>query len=243
MGREAIGTATWRGATAEVKVLLESQDLILRGGIRARLPRAGISDVVADGERVRVRVNGEPLVLILGEPEAGRWAEALLKAPPTLAEKLGISAATPARVRGVADHARRAAHPGAPPPPRRPLRPPPPPPVASPRPRRRAPRAGGGGPPHDALRAALAGAETEMVGEASALVAVLHDATDLDAAVAVAETVPDLPVWFVYPKGTSGPIGGETVRARLRERGYIDSKTSAVSDRFTATRYRRRTIG
>ncbi|MEZ5212210.1 hypothetical protein [Gordonia sp. (in: high G+C Gram-positive bacteria)] len=198
MGREAIGTATWRGATAEVKVLLESQDLILRGGIRARLPRAGISDVVADGERVRVRVNGEPLVLILGEPEAGRWAEALLKAPPTLAEKLGISAATPALVLGVAD---------------------------------------------DALRAALAGAETEMVGEASALVAVLHDATDLDAAVAVAETVPDLPVWFVYPKGTSGPIGGETVRARLRERGYIDSKTSAVSDRFTATRYRRRTIG
>lgn len=198
MGREAIGTATWRGATAEVKVLLESQDLILRGGIRARLPRAGISDVVADGERVRVRVNGEPLVLILGEPEAGRWAEALLKAPPTLAEKLGISAATPALVLGVAD---------------------------------------------DALRAALAGAETEMVGEASALVAVLHDATDLDAAVAVAETVPDLPVWFVYPKGTSGPIGGETVRARLRERGYIDSKTSAVSDRFTATRYRRRTTG
>ncbi|UQE75087.1 hypothetical protein MYK68_00080 [Gordonia sp. PP30] len=198
MRREAIGTATWRGATAEVKVLLESQDLILRGGIRARLPRAGISDVVADGDRVRVRVNGEPLVLILGEPEAGRWAEALLKAPPTLAEKLGISAATPALVLGVAD---------------------------------------------DALRAALAGAETEMVGEASALVAVLHDATDLDAAVAVAETVPDLPVWFVYPKGTSGPIGGETVRAHLRERGYIDSKTSAVSDRFTATRYRRRTTG
>jgi hypothetical protein len=47
MGRETTTLVTWRGVTAEAKVLLESTELILRGGIKAKLPRASLSDVRA----------------------------------------------------------------------------------------------------------------------------------------------------------------------------------------------------
>ena len=38
MGREAICDCTFAGTTAEVKALLESEELILRGDIRMRVP-------------------------------------------------------------------------------------------------------------------------------------------------------------------------------------------------------------
>lgn len=91
MGREAEATAHWRGAIGTVRVLLESQELILRGEIRARIPRSAISSVTADGDNLCLVAHGEPLVLNLGEPEANRWVTAMLKPLPTLAEKLGIS--------------------------------------------------------------------------------------------------------------------------------------------------------
>ena len=44
-------------------------------------------------------------------------------------------------------------------------------------------------------------------------------------------------VWVVHPKGRDAfPSDGE-VRMELRGRGYVDNKTSAVSDKLTATRY------
>ncbi len=196
MGREAVGTADWRGETAEVRALLESQEIILRGGIRARLPRSGITAVTSEGGRLRLLSGGEPLVLTLGEVEADRWVTALLKPPPSLAAKLGISDAKRAFVIGVADD--------------------------------------------EALSAALDGASTDALGDAAILVAVLRDEADLEASFGVAESVPQLPVWFVSPKGGTGPVGAGEVRAYLRERGYVDSKSSAVSDRLTATRYARR---
>ena len=38
MGREAICTCDWAGEVTEVKALLETSEIILRGGIRKRIP-------------------------------------------------------------------------------------------------------------------------------------------------------------------------------------------------------------
>lgn len=193
MGREARAIADWRGQTAQVKALLESHEIVLRGGIRARIPRSDVTAVATVGGRLDLLAAGEPLVLTLGEPEAGKWAAALLRPPPSLADKLGVSTSKRAFVTGsLAD---------------------------------------------GTLRAALAGATTEALSDATLIVAVLEREADLDAAFAVAESAPHLAIWCVYPKGSVSSVGDSQVRNYLRERGYIDSKTSAVSDRLTATRY------
>lgn len=90
MGREAVAIAHWRGEVAEVKVLLESSEIILRGAIKARIARADVSDVAVSAGRLQLRADGEVLVLQLGESEAVKWRGVLLQPPPTLASKLGI---------------------------------------------------------------------------------------------------------------------------------------------------------
>ena len=45
------------------------------------------------------------------------------------------------------------------------------------------------------------------------------------------------PLWLVYPKGSKGPLNEAAVRRILREAGYADSKSCAVSATHTATRY------
>lgn len=90
MGREAIAVAHWRGEVAEVKALLESTEIILRGTIKARIPRSSISEISVSADELKVRCDGKPLVLELGETEARKWREVLVKPPPTLASKLGV---------------------------------------------------------------------------------------------------------------------------------------------------------
>lgn len=83
------------------------------------------------------------------------------------------------------------------------------------------------------LAAALAGARTDEAAAASVIIACIENATDLHAALAVPGA---LPIWAVYPKGRSD-FGDAAIRSHLRERGYRDTKSCAVSDRRTATRY------
>lgn len=90
MGREAVAVAHWRGEVAEVKVLLKSSEIILRGAIKARIARADVFDVAVSAGRLQLRADGEVLVLQLGESEAVKWRDVLLQPPPTLASKLGI---------------------------------------------------------------------------------------------------------------------------------------------------------
>ncbi|HEX7659236.1 MAG TPA: hypothetical protein VF444_07125 [Pseudonocardiaceae bacterium] len=194
MGRETVTTAEWRGARAEVRALLESQEIILRGAIRARIPRSDVNAVTVSGDELRVMAGDEPLVLALGASEAASWASALRKPPPSLAEKLGVSTAKPAYVWGSPDD--------------------------------------------QSLREALVGAVTDKPTDASVIVAVIADEADLDAIFALARSAPNLPLWCVYPKGRGGPDA--VIRDYLRSRGYVDTKTSAVSDRLTAMRYKRR---
>ena len=48
-----------------------------------------------------------------------------------------------------------------------------------------------------------------------------------------------LPLWTVYPKGKAGQFGDTAIRTALRDAGWRDTKSCAVSERLTATRYNR----
>lgn len=109
MGREATCTCRWGGDSGEVKVLLEADELIVRGAFRRSVPRAAIAGIEVDGECLRFQADGEPVALELGPTQAARWREAMLKAAPTLAAKLGIGPASPAHLIGACDDAALAA--------------------------------------------------------------------------------------------------------------------------------------
>ena len=103
MGREATCACDWNGTKAEVKALIEPPELILRGGIRRRIPIAAMKQIRADGERLRFKLNGEPVVLNLGSDVTAKFAKALTTPPPSLAKKLGIAAESVVRMIGEVD--------------------------------------------------------------------------------------------------------------------------------------------
>lgn len=88
MGQEARCLARVGERVVEVKALLESDELILRGEHRARLPFAGLDGVEAADGHLTLHQDGETIVLELG-PAAERWA-AKIRNPPTLLDKLGV---------------------------------------------------------------------------------------------------------------------------------------------------------
>lgn len=103
MGREAQCTCIWNGAKSDVKALLEPPELILRGEIRRRLPFAELKNIRAEGNSLHFKFEDESVSLQLGGEAAAKWAEALLKPPPTLAKKLGITPETTIRMIGPVD--------------------------------------------------------------------------------------------------------------------------------------------
>jgi hypothetical protein len=88
---------------AEVKVLIEPPELILRGGVRRRIPIAAMKQIRADGDRLRFMFNREPVVLNLGSDVTAKFAKALTTPPPSLAKKLGIAAESVVRMIGEVD--------------------------------------------------------------------------------------------------------------------------------------------
>jgi hypothetical protein len=108
MGQEANCVCDWNGPAgrveaARVKALLEPPELILRGEIKRRIPYASMKQVAAQGARLRFRFEAETFSLELGEAQAAKWAQALLKPPPTLAAKLGIVPGCAVRILGTVD--------------------------------------------------------------------------------------------------------------------------------------------
>jgi hypothetical protein len=193
MGREAEGHAVWRSQSGAVKAYLESDGIILRGEVRGKLPRTGLMGWRVEGEDLCLRADGEPLVLTLGAKEAAAWVRALEKPVPSLAQKLGVSAAARAWVIG--------------------------------------------GPAPEEIAVAVAGANSLGPEGASVIVAVLTGPDDLAAALAAGQRH-GLRVWCVHGKGKGAAVTDATVRAAFRAAGWMDIKTSAVSDAFTATLYR-----
>jgi hypothetical protein len=197
MGLEARCTCRVNDGSGEVRALLESHELILRGEVKRKFPIASITQVRVDGGDLRFEAEKEKVALELGAVVAERWAKKLAAPPRTLAQKLGIGSSSKALVIGAVED--------------------------------------------PALRDALAGSETAKPAEAKLSLAVVVDAVALDHALQVHATLPSgAAIWIVYRKGSDSAFGEAAVRRIMRQAGYIDSKVSAVSDSFSATRYGRR---
>jgi hypothetical protein len=89
VGREARCHARWPGGEGEVKALLESHEVILRGDLRRTLPLGEIEPRV-EGEMLILSSGGEEIALELGAQAAASWAKKIQAPPPSLAEKLGV---------------------------------------------------------------------------------------------------------------------------------------------------------
>ena len=87
-----------------------------------------------------------------------------------------------------------------------------------------------------ALAEALDGVQTNRVDEASMVIVRADNREDLLSAFAACGP---LPLWAVYAKGRDATFGEAAVRETLRGAGARDSKSCAVSERLTATRFRR----
>lgn len=94
-----------------------------------------------------------------------------------------------------------------------------------------------GGPPPEELAVALAGAHAGRSEDAALIVAVLSGPGDLEAALAEGQAQ-GLRVWCVHGKGKGAAVADGEVRDVFRAAGWMDIKTSGVSETFSATLYR-----
>jgi hypothetical protein len=96
-----------------------------------------------------------------------------------------------------------------------------------------------GGPAPEEIAVAVAGAEATGPEGAAVIVAVLTGPGDLEAAL-VAGRESGLRVWCVHGKGKGkgAAVPDARVREVFRAAGWMDIKTSAVSDGFSSTLYR-----
>jgi hypothetical protein len=193
MGREAKVHVTCGSEAGQVKVLLESRELILRGAIRRRYPKAAIDNLAVHGETLTFACAGEQVQLDLGEKAAASWFEAIRKPPPSLAAKLGLDKGAKALLIGVCDD-----------------------PV---------------------LSAALSDALVTADQTPDMIVTVIGAEQDLDQALSAHAQFARIALWAIYPKGKAAAFGDTAIRAMLRNRGFRDTKSCAVSDILTATRY------
>lgn len=109
MGREAVVHARVGAAAGEVKALLESHELILRGAIKRRYARAAIVDPAVHGEALQFTADGDVVVLDLGAKQAEAWRKALATPPPSLRAKLGLGDGAKALLVGLCNDADLAA--------------------------------------------------------------------------------------------------------------------------------------
>lgn len=103
MGREAACACTWGSRRGDVKALLETHEIVVRGSLRAVAPLERIRDVRVEGDALRFSVDGIAVTLELGARTAGSWARKIATPPPTLAAKLGCTVGM--RVRLIGDPA------------------------------------------------------------------------------------------------------------------------------------------
>jgi len=88
-----------------------------------------------------------------------------------------------------------------------------------------------------ALAETLEGHRTDAA-TAKLSIAIVGAVIELDAALTRHRALPDgSPIWVIHGKGPGAAFGGNAVRSHMRAQGYRDSKSSAVSDALSATRY------
>jgi hypothetical protein len=193
MGREALVHAEVGNEADEVRALLESAELILRGAMSRRYPKSAIEGAAVEGEALCFTYAGEAVRLHLGARAAEAWRKAIATPPRSLRAKLGLDKGERALLIGSFDD--------------------------------------------DALAEALDGALVEDGAAAGMMIACMERPDDLIAAQTIHEAHPGLALWAIYPKGRDVTFGESKVRAALRAKGFLDTKSCAVSERLTATRY------
>jgi hypothetical protein len=112
MGLEMTGRVRFASTGAVVqtgtaRILLETDNIILRGGVRGRVPRSAVRGAEVRGGNVTVRYEGGVLTLSLGDG-ASRFAAKVLEAPKSRVEKMGISSDTVVVLCNIKDSAFRA---------------------------------------------------------------------------------------------------------------------------------------
>jgi hypothetical protein len=83
---------------------------------------------------------------------------------------------------------------------------------------------------------ALDGAMVPTAAEADMIIAVVRDEAELGRAQETARSSGH-PIWIVAGKSKFTTVPDSTIRSFMRGNCWMDTKTSAVSDRWTATRY------
>src|SRR4051812_17716489 len=92
MGREVRCHCELDGTPGEGRALLETDEVVFRGGaLRFRAPFSSLTEVAADGDVLHLVGPHGDARLELGECEAARWAERI-RNPPSLLDKLGLVA-------------------------------------------------------------------------------------------------------------------------------------------------------
>jgi hypothetical protein len=103
MGQEAACTVHTSTGSFTGTALLESSELLFRGGLRLKLRFDELDSVEAVGGRLVVHSRGEVTAFELG-PRALTWSKKILN-PPTLLDKLGVKAETRIAIAGAPDQA------------------------------------------------------------------------------------------------------------------------------------------
>jgi hypothetical protein len=102
VGNEAVCTVRYEGKASEGKALLETNEIIFRGGdFRLKIPLKEIAALDATDGELSVGYNGSVAVFELGR-EAEKWATKI-RNPRGLMDKLGVKAGMRVAVLGVQD--------------------------------------------------------------------------------------------------------------------------------------------
>jgi hypothetical protein len=103
MGIETTCRVETEAGTGDAKVLLETEELVVRGAYKTRIPLKSVEAAVVDGRKLIVSHGKSRTVLHLG-PEAARWADRILN-PKSRLEKLGVKPGMVVSCQGITDPA------------------------------------------------------------------------------------------------------------------------------------------
>jgi hypothetical protein len=93
MGREATGSVRTVDGQGTAKVLLETDELIFRGEVRAKVAFAALTVVEPGRDGLRLAWPEGEAVIELSDAESTRWADRI-RNPPSLLDKLGVKDGT-----------------------------------------------------------------------------------------------------------------------------------------------------
>ncbi len=88
MGQELECKVRFGGKAAVGKALLESEELLFRGGMRLKIPFRAMKSIQSAGGELRIEFPEGTAIFELG-PQAQKWAEKILH-PKSLLDKLGV---------------------------------------------------------------------------------------------------------------------------------------------------------